>query len=157
MSKVSSVDTSLFIWENIPVTLMQKTEDYAVSFYFASYGRAPPSRSEELKGFQHLILPLFAMTAEDSALKMSTMALATLFFNTWNAPLPENPLSRSYYVKALAAMKLQLKQKDQCSNDEMIMSVLILELFEVNVTASNILTSTYIIRNSLLDRATSDL
>lgn len=131
VSRVPSASTDVFALNVVPTSLMQKTEDYAIGFYFTSYGRVPASRSEKLCGFQDLILPLFISAKEDSALKMSTMALATLFFNTWTAPQPENPLSRSYYVKALAAIKQQLKENDYSTNDEMIMSVLLLQLFEV--------------------------
>jgi len=126
---------------------MQKTEDCAISFYFASYGKAPDNPYEQLTGFQNLIYPLFGLAAEDSALKLSTVALATLFFNTWNAPHPENPLSRSYYVKALAAIKHQLTQKDKCTDDDIIVSILLLGLFEVGAAGPKMQASTYMNRN----------
>jgi len=147
------LSAEFFTWKTIPTCLTQETEDYAISFYFTSYGRPSVNYDERLCGFQDIILPIFSSSPDGSALKLSTMAIATLFFNTWRAPQPENPLSRSYYIKALSVINQQLKEKDQYTTDETILAVLILQLFEVGNASLHQLALAYHNRNSLIDHA----
>ncbi|KAF4628856.1 hypothetical protein G7Y89_g9292 [Cudoniella acicularis] len=64
------------------------------------------------------------------------MALASCLYIAWKSQRPDAPLSRPYYLRAISAMKEQLSQPDTCANDEMLLSVLLLQQYEILVNTA---------------------
>ncbi len=66
-------------------------------------------------------------------LSLSTMALASCLYNAWRIGRPDAPLSRSSYLRAISALKEQICWTETCASDEMLLSVLMLQQYEVCV------------------------
>ncbi|KAF4638024.1 hypothetical protein G7Y89_g40 [Cudoniella acicularis] len=105
-------------------------EEFPLSFYFAIYATPSSQTPFERRGLVGHIAPTFLRAKPDSTIRMSIMAVATCLFLAWMNRTPDSPFSRSYYLKALSAMKDQLSKPEACSNDEMLMGVLLLQLYE---------------------------
>ncbi len=83
--------------------------------------------------FLEFVSPLYLKAAPDSTLKMSTLAVASCLFTAWLNRRSDTPFSRSFYLRAVSAMKDQIVNAENCSNDEMLLSILLLQFFEVCV------------------------
>jgi hypothetical protein len=105
-------------------------EYFALNFWFTNYAN-PPSKSYEECGFVEHVAPLFLKSAPESTLRLSTLAVATILFTAWSGRNPDTSLTRSFYLKAVSAMKNQHSIPGNCTNNEMIMSVLLLQMYEV--------------------------
>jgi hypothetical protein len=106
-------------------------EEFALSFFFTVY--APPT-TNPLDTREHLefLEPLYPRTGPHSTLSLSTMALASCLYFAWKNQRPDAPLSRTPYLRAVSAMKEQITQADTCANDEILLSVLLLQQYEVS-------------------------
>ncbi|KAE9369974.1 hypothetical protein N431DRAFT_414338 [Stipitochalara longipes BDJ] len=104
-------------------------EDFALTFWFTNYAN-PPMKSYEECGFVEHVAPLFLKSTPESTLRLSTLAVATILFTAWSDLNPDTALTRSFYLKAVSAMRDQLSMPGECTNNEMIMSVLLLQMYE---------------------------
>jgi hypothetical protein len=115
--------------KSIPSDLQQDLKEYALTFLFFSFERPP--RSRESHGFLDYASLLYQNAAPGSTLKMSTMAVACSLLTGWLNHGPDTPWSRKSYFKAVSAMKIQIFHTNKCSNEEMLMSILLLQFYEV--------------------------
>ena len=107
-----------------------------MNFFFSTYAR-PANYKNETRGFLQHIVPLYGSASPQSTLRYCTLALATFFLVAWTNHSLESKVSRMYYANAIAAMKTQLTSSIACSNDEMLLSILLLQLYEVRRAISN--------------------
>lgn len=111
--------------------LSERPEDIALDFYFQIWV-LPGDSTFSRRGWSEYIAPMFANSAKQSVLRMSTMAMAGALLVAWLDRRPDNPLSRAYYLRAVSIMKDKVAQQD-VSNDEVLMSVLLLQMYEVGL------------------------
>ncbi|PVH72992.1 hypothetical protein DL98DRAFT_659727 [Cadophora sp. DSE1049] len=114
---------------HIPTPLAETPSNYALSFFFSIYAN-PPSNNDERRGYLEYLAPQFLCTAPNSTLKMATMAVASCLFIAWLNRRADNPTSRAFYLKALKGMKEGIEKERECGDDEMLMSVLLLQFYE---------------------------
>jgi hypothetical protein len=105
-------------------------EEQALCFFFNNFVlpiRDPLAR----RGFlEHL--GLYPTIADpESPLNMSTMAVATCMMSSGMGRPPDSPLSRSFYLRAVSKIKGQVMQQKNCLSDELIVAVMLLQLYEV--------------------------
>ncbi|KAH8687303.1 hypothetical protein BGZ60DRAFT_5625 [Tricladium varicosporioides] len=116
--------------------LANNFEEFAVGFYFSIYAGQPVKNPLEKRGYMDFVVPAYFQSKLDSTLRMSVMAVASSLFTAWLGRNPDSPLTRSFYLRALSTMKEQLTRSDTCSNDEMLMSVLLLQLYETLISTA---------------------
>lgn len=58
--------------------------------------------------------------------------MASALYMAWTSGSLDGTLSREYYSKAVQAMKSQVGQREKCSDDEILMAVLLLQMYEVS-------------------------
>lgn len=114
----------------IPPGIQEDHWDHALSFFFTTYAR-PFNYKNESRGFLEYVEPLYKLAAPQSTLHYSTLALATFFLGAWTNHSLDSQISRLCYANAISSMKEQLVSSDDCSNDEMLLSILLLQLYEV--------------------------
>ncbi|CZR68852.1 uncharacterized protein PAC_18752 [Phialocephala subalpina] len=117
----------------IPPALKEDPEAYALAFFFSSYA-SPPVEPDDRRGFLEHIGPQYVIAPPDSALKMATMAISSFLFIAWLDRRPDNPMSRSFYLKAISAMKDRIRQPGGCADNDVLTSVLLLQMYEVSLT-----------------------
>lgn len=117
---------------NIPLQLcFDKPEEYALNFFLTFYA-SQPNNDLERRAFFDYVVPLYFQADENSTMKLSTLAVSSIMYGGWMDRRADSPLARTYYVKAVSAMKEQLNNPGTCADDQMITSVLLLQLYEVN-------------------------
>lgn len=121
----------------IPAPLDDSPENYALGFFFITYAN-PPSYSDDRYSFLEYVAPQFLTTSQDSTLKMATMTVASSLFMAWMNKRADNSTSRSFYLKAVSKMKDQIEDRMYCADDDMLTSVLLLQLYEVRVAGSGV-------------------
>jgi hypothetical protein len=109
-------------------------EEFALSFFFTVYASPDPDPLDTREHL-HFLAPLYPRAGPHSTLSLSTMALASCLYFAWKSQRPDAPLSRSPYLRAVSAMKEQITRADTCSNDEILLSVLLLQQYEVSCSA----------------------
>lgn len=106
-------------------------DDFALSFFFAVYA-PPPTNPLDTREHLEFLAPLYPRAAPHSTLSLSAMALASCLYIVWKSQGPDAPVSRSLYLRAVSVMKEQITQADTCANDEILLSVLLLQQYEVS-------------------------
>lgn len=105
-------------------------EKYAINFFFSFYA-APPSSILDRRSYFDVIAPLYLAADENSTMRFSTLAVASVMFTAWMDRRADSTLARMHYLKAVSAMKEQLaRPNDSCTDDEMLMAVLLLQFYE---------------------------
>jgi hypothetical protein len=105
-------------------------EEQALCFFFNHYVlpiRDPLAR----RGFLEHLGPFYTNADPQSPLKMAAMAVATCMMSIGMGRPPDTPLSRSFYIRAVSRLKEQVSQRKACSGDELIVAVMLLQLYEV--------------------------
>jgi hypothetical protein len=121
------------ILDIIPSALKEDPEAYALGFFFSSYAN-PPVEADDRRGFLEHVGPQYVMAPPDSTLQMATMALPSFLFMAWLGRRPDSPVSRSFYLKAISSMKDRIQQPEGCADNDILTSVLILQMYEVCIT-----------------------
>lgn len=114
----------------VPTVLTGTTETYAVSFFMSTYAN-PAISNDERKDFLDYIAPQYLEAGPDSVLRMATMAMSTFLFVAWLDRRPDTVASRSFYLKALSTLKERIAQPEGCTDNDVLTSVLLLQLYEV--------------------------
>ena len=105
-------------------------EDQILTFFFNTYLlpiRDPLAR----RGFLEYLAPVYSNTDPESPFMLSTMAVASGLMCTRMGQDPNTTFSRSFYLRAVKAMRDQVSVQKACANDEMLIAVLLLQLYEV--------------------------
>ena len=113
-------------------SLYENPADYALNVFFTFYAN-PPAADHERRGCFEYVVPLYSRAGEESALKMSVMAVASIMFLAWMDRRPDDLWSRGWYLRAVGAMKVQLENPENCADDEMLAAVLMLQMYEVSI------------------------
>ena len=121
------------ILDIIPSALKEDPEAYALGFFFSSYAN-PPVEADDRRGFLEHVGPQYVMAPPDSTLQMAIMALSSFLFMAWLGRRPDSPVSRSFYLKAISSMKDGIQQPEGCADNDILTSVLILQMYEVCIT-----------------------
>jgi hypothetical protein len=121
------------ILDIIPSALKEDPEAYALGFFFSSYAN-PPVEADDRRGFLEHVGPQYEMAPPDSTLQMATKALSSFLFMAWLGRRPDSPVSRSFYLKAISSMKDRIQQPEGCADNDILTSVLILQIHEVCIT-----------------------
>lgn len=114
-------------YNGIAQSLTDERGDHAINFFFTTYAR----HTTETDRVMEIVLPLYLENDTGSTIGMSTLAVATLFHTAWLGRSPDSGLGRYLYLRAVSAMKKQLANGDQCLDDTMLASVLLLQVYEV--------------------------
>ena len=116
--------TSPYLRLNIP------PDDYILTFFFNLYIlpiRDPLAR----RGFLEYLAPIYSHTDPNSPFMLSTMAVASCMLSIRMGHDPNTTFSRSYYLRAVKAMRDCVSEQKACSEDEMVIAVLLLQMYEV--------------------------
>lgn len=121
-----------YCWDltTLPPQLSEDCMEPSLDFFFSTYAR-PMAYKFEYRGFLEHVFELHSRAAPKSAVRLSTMAVGTFLLGSWMDRSHDSHLSRKFYGKAVSAMKEQLCSASACSNDEMLISILLLQLYEV--------------------------
>jgi hypothetical protein len=116
---------------HLPPAVAENPWEPALSFFFSTYARSS-NYVHESRGFLEHVHLLYQAAAPQSTLRSSTLAVATFLLGSWINRTHESKISRMHYANAVSAMKEQLTSSPACSNDEMLMAILLLQLYEVS-------------------------
>jgi hypothetical protein len=112
-------------------TLQGLPEDHALCFFFNQYvlpQRDPLAR----RGFLEYTLPIYSKSGPHSPLKLSITAVATSFLSGAMNQGDDPPLARAFYLGAVQRMKELISESKECANDELIMAVMLLQMYEAS-------------------------
>lgn len=126
----SSIMQDFLKYASLCPVVTERPEDMALDFFFKIYV-LPGDSAYSSRGWNEHIAPMFSAAGQNSVLRVSTMAIAGSLCMAWLDRKPDNALSRVYYSKAVSTMKEKVAQKD-VSNDEILVSVLLLQMYEVS-------------------------
>lgn len=116
---------------SIPPAIVDDLQQPALDFFFSTYAR-PSTYKYEYRGFLEHVYELYESACHDSTVRLSTLAVGTFLLGSWMNSNHDSKTSRTFYAKAVSAMKEQLASPLACSNDEMLISILLLQLYEVH-------------------------
>lgn len=109
--------------------LQEDREAGCLCFFFTNYITVARDQQTS-RDYLDFLLPLYSTVRHDSPLSLVTSALATNLTSIWAHRGPDSPLARTYHGKALALTKRAIDDPQQNTTDEMLMTVLMLELYE---------------------------
>lgn len=115
---------------SVPIVLSQDYEGYAVSFFLSSYILLPRDL-EVRQGYLDCLYPVWVQTDSTSPLRPAVAAVALCLLEAWSQLKTDLPLSlsRSQYLKGLAALRKSLQStEDIC--DDVLMAGLMLDMYE---------------------------
>jgi len=70
-------------------------------------------------------------SSPDSPVNLSTMAVATCLMSVRMGLPPDTQLPRSFYSRAVSSIKDMIASNRDCTSDEFIAAVMLLQLYEV--------------------------
>ena len=111
--------SSPYLWLHTP------PDDYILTFFFNLYIlpiRDPLAR----RGFLEYLAPIYSHTDLNSPFMLSTMAVASCLLSIHIGHDPNTTFSRSYYLRAVKAIRDCVSEQKGCSEDEIVISVLLL-------------------------------
>jgi hypothetical protein len=113
-----------------PRVLSQDYEGYAVSFFLSSYILLPKDL-EVRRGFLDCLYPVWVQTDSTSPLRPAVAAVASCILEAWSLLKPDLPLSlsRSQYLKGVAALRKSLQSTEDVG-DDVLMAALMLDMYE---------------------------
>ena len=112
------------------INLTVTPEDQTLTFFLNTYilpQRDPLAR----RGFLEYLAPFYKNAPRDSPLMLSSLAVASCMLASKIGVDPDTAFSRGYYLRAVSQMRDQVSKRKACANDEMLISVLLLQLYEV--------------------------
>lgn len=113
------------------LTLSRPLPEEQALFFFFNHFVLPVRDPLARKGFLEHLGPYHAKASPDSPLKLSTLAVATCMMSSGMGRPPDTPLSRSFYLRAVSTIKDQVMQQKNCLEDDLIVAVMLLQLYEV--------------------------
>lgn len=124
-------------WLDPHLGLRVTPEDRTLSYFLNSYilpVRDPLAR----RGFLEYLGPLYTHADPQSPFMLSTMAVAACMLSTRMGQDPNTTFARSFYLRAVKTMRDQVSEQKGCANDEMLIAVLLLHMYEVSEPSSPI-------------------
>ncbi|KAL8636948.1 MAG: hypothetical protein Q9228_005722 [Teloschistes exilis] len=117
---------------SIPSALKQNARDASICFFFRHYGGTvidPEIRT----GFNQLWQPMYLQSSAQSALRLATAAVTVKVTMMWCSQGCDTQLARSLFIQAVAATREALHDPIQSSTDEMLMTILLFDLYDAMV------------------------
>lgn len=105
-------------------------DDQVLTFFFNLYIlpiRDPLAR----RGFLEYLAPIYSNTDPQSPFMLSTMAVASCMLSIRMGQAPNTTFSRAYYLRAVKALRDHVTEQKACREDEMLIAVLLLQMYEV--------------------------
>ena len=112
-------------------TVKGSLEDHALCFFFTRYV-LPQRDPQARRGFLEYTLPIYSRSGPQSPLKPSIMAVATSMLSATMNQGDDPPFARSFYLSAVQRMKERVTEQRECADDELLMSVMMLQMYEVS-------------------------
>lgn len=112
-------------------TLRGPPEDHVLCFFFTRYV-LPQRDPQARRGFLEYTLPIYSKSVPHSPLQLSIMAVATSMLSGSMNQGDDPPLARSFYLGAVSHMKERVSEVRGCADDELIMAVMLLQMYEVS-------------------------
>jgi hypothetical protein len=100
-------------------------------FFFTRYV-LPQRDPQARRGFLEHVLPIYCKSEPNSPLQLSVMAVATCMLSGAMNQGEDPPLARSFYLSAVSGMKEIVSEQRGCANDELLMAVMLLQMYEVS-------------------------
>lgn len=115
---------------SISPSLSQNYEDYALDFFFSKY-IFPPRDHGVPRGFLEFLYPVWTQADATSPLWPATTAVASCMLEAWSKLQPDLPLtlSRSQYLKGVAAVRKSLQGSEDVG-DDVLMAAQMLNFYE---------------------------
>ncbi|KAG9240231.1 hypothetical protein BJ878DRAFT_546471 [Calycina marina] len=104
-------------------------QEQALCFFFNNYIfpiRDPLAR----RGFLEYLAPFYMSSTPGSPLNTSTMAVATCMMSSRMGKPPDAPFTRSFYTRAVSSLSQMILQQRDCTSDDFIIAVMLLQLYE---------------------------
>ena len=114
---------------SIPRNIGRHLDDVSICFFFRHYGGTtidPESNS----GFNQLWPQMFSRSPAQSSLRLATAAVATSIAALWSLPGCDALQAREAFGKAVSAARFALQDPHQCSTNELLMTILIFDLYD---------------------------
>lgn len=105
-------------------------QEQALCFFFNNYVypvRDPLAR----RGFLEYLGPFYTNSTPGSPINLSVMAVATCMMSARMGLPPDTQLPRSFYTNAVSAIKEMISSSRDCTSDDSIVAVMLLQLYEV--------------------------
>lgn len=112
-------------------TLQGPPEDHALCFFFTRYV-LPQRDPQARRGFLEYTLPIYSKSGPHSPLKLSIIAVAASMLSGAMNQGDDPPLARSFYLGAVQRMKERVTEQRECADDELLMAVMLLQMYEVS-------------------------
>ena len=127
----AAIDSSIST-HSIPNALQQNAQDTSICFFFRHYGGTvfdPEARS----GFNQLWQPMYLQALAQSPLRLATAAVTVNIAMMWCLRGCDTSPARNLFTKAVAAAREALQDPTQSSTDEILMTILIFDLYDALV------------------------
>ncbi|KAL9611139.1 MAG: hypothetical protein Q9167_004192 [Letrouitia subvulpina] len=117
---------------SIPYALKQNAQDASICFFFRHYG-GTAFDPEARNGFNQLWQPMYLQASAQSSLRLATAAVTVNIAMMWCFQGCNTQLARSLFTKSVAAARETLHDPLQSLTDEILMTILIFDLYEALV------------------------
>ncbi|KAL9038974.1 MAG: hypothetical protein Q9214_005065 [Letrouitia sp. 1 TL-2023] len=117
---------------SIPRALEQDIQDASICFFFRHYG-GTAFDPEAHNGFNQLWEPMYLQASSQSSLRLATAAVTVNIAMMWRFQGCNSRPARSLFTKSVAAARETLHDPLQSSTDEILMTILIFDLYEALV------------------------
>ena len=131
-SPAVAVDKDFNTSRSIPRATTQNAQDTSVCFFFHHYGGTafdPDARN----GFNQLWQPMYLQALAQSSLRLATAAVTVNIAMMWCFRGCNTQPARSLFTKAVAATREAWHDPLQSSTDEILMTILIFDLYDALV------------------------
>ena len=118
--------------DSIRHALHQNTQDTSISFFFRHYG-GTSFDPEARNGFNQLWQPMYLQASAQSALRLATAAVTINIAMMWCFHGCDTRPAKSFFTMAVAAAREALQDPIQSSTDEILMTILVFDLYDALV------------------------
>lgn len=135
ISRLPNIECDSSMTPLLPPSFMQCPEQEALCFWFLNFVMLP-RHPESLCGYMEYLLPLYNDTKVDSPLSLVTLATALAAFGKIPGKIPSKrilPMAKKAYSRALTAIKKAVCDPVEAKNDDTLIAVLFLSIYEVSI------------------------
>lgn len=119
----------------LPADLYQPLEDTVIPLFFNSYLYLPKDPHIR-NGFMELLPEMYSNAGIGSPLHTSTLAVAYFTVAAWTGQGSLVRASQQYFTQTLPKIRQTLLSNDDSEYDRILMSILLLSLYEVRISIS---------------------
>lgn len=115
--------------QSIPFALKQNAQETSICFFFRYYGGTAFDPEARI-GFNQLWQPMYLQASTQSSLRLATAAVTVNIAMMWRFQGCNTRPARSLFTKAVAAAREALHDPLQSPTDEILMTILIFDLYD---------------------------